>query len=338
MASAGARLPGGHAVVAPELRSAVPWLVVLGAACWITGRRNTRREAARRVLTLATAGAWLWLAVAVRPLAGDAASGLTLHFLDVGQGDGAAIRTPAGRWIVVDAGPRTDRYDAGRRVVAPFLARRGARRLSVVVVSHAHLDHLGGVTSLLRRYPAELVLDPAAPVADPAYTGLLDALAASGTAWRPARTGMAFEIDGVRFSVVHPDTTWHEWGDDVNEDSIVLRVEYGGFSALFTGDAGIPAEARLAGRIGRVDLLKVGHHGSRGATGDAWLRELDPRVAVISVGRNRYGHPAPEALERIGRSGAELWRTDEEGDITVTTDGTSMTIRGRRGPVVYPVQ
>jgi competence protein ComEC len=338
MASVGARVPGGHAVVAAEARSAIPWLALLAATLWVTGRRNTRREATGRLLALAAGGAWLWLAVAVRPLAGDAVSGLTLHFLDVGQGDGAVIRTPAGRWIVIDAGPRSDRFDAGRRVMAPFLARRGVRRLTVVVISHAHLDHLGGIDALLRRFPADLVLDPAAPVADPIYAGFLGALAATGTPWRPARAGLAFEVDGVRFSVMHPDTTWHEWGDDVNEDSIVLRVEYGGFSALFTGDAGLPAEARLAGRIGPVDLLKVGHHGSRGATGGALLGELDPRAAIISVGRNRYGHPSPEALERLGRTRADLWRTDEEGDVSVTTDGITMTVRGHRGSVTYPVQ
>ena len=338
MASAGARLPGGHFVVAQEPRSAIPWLALLAAALWAIGRRNTRREAARRLLLLGAGGAWLWLAVVARPLAGDEGPGLTLHFLDVGQGDGAVLRTPGGHWIVVDAGPRSDRFDAGSRVVAPFLARRGVRRLSVVVVSHAHLDHIGGVEALLRRYPADLVLDPAAPVADPIYSGFLDALAAGGTAWQPARVGMGFTLDGVRFSVVHPDTAWREWGDDVNEDSIVLRVEYGAFTALFTGDAGLPTEAHLAGRIGPVDLLKVGHHGSRGATGDAWLRELDPRATVVSVGQNRYGHPSPEALARIGRSGADLWRTDDEGTITVTTDGISMTIRGKRGSVAYPVQ
>ena len=117
-----------------------------------------------------------------------------------------------------------------------------------------------------------------------------------------------------------------------------LRVEFGGFSAIFAGDAGLPAEARLRGRVGRADLLKVGHHGSRGASGDAWLDELDPAAAVVSVGRNRYGHPAPEALERLRRHGADIWRTDSEGTVSVTTDGRTMTIRGRRGRVTYPVQ
>ena len=338
LADAGARVPGGHLVVEEGPRSALPWAAALAAAMWTVGRRNTAREAARRALLLVAVWAWLSLASGLRPAAGNAGRGLTLHFLDVGQGDGAAIRTPAGRWLLIDLGPRSAGSDAGRRVIAPFLARHGVRKLEMIVLSHGHLDHLGGASAILDRFRTGMVLDPAAQVPDPAYTGFLDDVEAAGVAWRAARSGTAFELDGVGFAVLHPDTTWAEWGADVNEDSIVLRVEFGGFSAIFAGDAGLPAEARLRGRVGRADLLKVGHHGSRGASGDAWLDELDPAAAVVSVGRNRYGHPAPEALERLRRHGADIWRTDSEGTVSVTTDGRTMTIRGRRGPVTYPVQ
>jgi competence protein ComEC len=121
----------------------------------------------------------------------------------------------------------------------------------------------------------------------------------------------------------------------VNEDSLVLLVEFGRFRALFAGDAGFRAEARMQARprrpIGPVDLLKVGHHGSRGSTGDTWLGELRPRAAVVSVGLNSYGHPTPEALGRLARHGVPLWRTDLDGTITVSTDGRVMRISGRRG-------
>ncbi len=338
LAEAGARAPGGHVVLAAEPRSALPWAATLGATMWAIGRRNTWQEAARRALLVAGAWAWLSLASGLRPASGNAERGLTLHFLDVGQGDGAAIRTPAGRWLLVDLGPRSTGSDAGRRIIAPFLARHGVRRLEMIVLSHGHLDHLGGAPAILDRFETGIVLDPAAQVPDPAYTGFLDDVEAAGVAWRAARAGTGFEVDGVRFAVLHPDTTWAGWGSDVNEDSIVLRVEFGAFSAVFAGDAGMPAEARLRGRVGAADLLKVGHHGSRGSSGDAWLSELDPAVAVVSVGRNRYGHPAPEALARLTGHGADVWRTDREGTISVTTDGKAMTVRGRRGAVTYPVQ
>ena len=338
LAELGARVPGGHLVMPAEPHSALPWLALLAAAHWSAGQRNTRAEAARRLLLLATIAAWLSLAAPVFSAhSSDAGRGLTLHFLDVGQGDGAAIRTPGGHWVVIDAGPRTAGSDAGKRVIVPFLAREGVRRLSALVVSHAHLDHLGGAEAVLGRFGAQVVLEPADQVPDSAYTSFLGALAAAGTDWKPARPGTEFMIDSVRFRVLHPDTTWSEWGLDVNEGSAVVRVDYRNFSALFAGDAGFSAERHLAGRVGTVDVLKVGHHGSRGSSSAEWLSELAPRVAVISVGRNTYGHPAPEALARLAAHRAEVWRTDTDGTVTIRTDGQAMTVSGRRGTATFPV-
>lgn len=338
LARFGAAVPGGHAVMEAGPTSALPWVAALGVTLWAMGRRNTRREALRRLSLTAAAGWWLLLLAHGLP-ATDAASALTLDFLDVGQGDGAAIRTPGGHWLLVDAGPLLGTNDAGRRVVAPFLARHGVRRLAALIVSHAHADHVGGAASVVRRIPTDAVLEPGELYADPAYTGFLDAVAETGVPWRAGREGATFEFDGVRFTLLHPDTTWAEWHADLNEDSIVLRVEYGAFTALFAGDAGLHAEARMAGHVGRVDLLKVGHHGSRGATGDPWLTELAPRVAIVSVGaHNRYGHPSAEALDRLSRHGAAIWRTDRDGTITVVTDGHSMTLRAGRRTARYPVE
>jgi beta-lactamase superfamily II metal-dependent hydrolase len=115
---------------------------------------------------------------------------------------------------------------------------------------------------------------------------------------------------------------------DVNEHGVVLRVTYGSVHLLFQADAGLPVEAHLAGRVGPVELLKVGHHGSRSATSDAWLDELAPHEAVISVGRhNRYGHPAPEVLNRLAAHGITILRTDERGTITFSTDGHDARLR-----------
>jgi len=329
----GAAIPGGHLVFPAEPSSALPWVVLLLAVLWSIAR-TTRVEAGRRAAWIAVAAVWTWLAIALgsglisRP---DEGSGLTLHFLDVGQGDAAAIRTPGGHWILVDAGPRTPTSDAGRSVVVPYLRRHGVGLLDAIVVSHAHADHLGGVPSVLDRIPAREVAEPGLSTPDPLYTGFLAELAEGGEPWIAARRGDHFEVDSVHFKVLHPDTLWAEWGADLNENSVVLLVEYREFRALLTGDAGLPAESLLAGRVGRVDLLKVGHHGSRGATGDAWLQELRPREAVISVGENRYGHPSPEALARLAAAGVEVWRTDQDGTIEVRTDGHTMTIRSRRG-------
>ena len=268
-------------------------------------------------------------------LSADEGSGLALHFLSVGQGDAALIRTPSGRWILVDAGPADERSNAGRDVVLPFLVRHGVRRLAAFVLSHAHRDHVGGAPAVLRQVPADLILDPAEPVAEPHYFELLDLAAERGYRWRPARAGDSLLIDGVLLTVLHPDTTWPRWHDDLNDDSAVLLVRSGAFEALLAGDLGVRAESLLAGRIGRVDLLKVGHHGSRGSSGTDWLRELEPRAAIVSVGANRYGHPAPEALERLSGAHAEVWRTDRDGTVTVTVAESTMTVRGRRSARTY---
>ena len=192
---------------------------------------------------------------------------------------------------------------------------------------------------MLAQFPVGVVIEPAAPVADPLYARFLGTLEAGAVPWRPARSGDRIEVDGVRFTVLHPDPSWASWGEDVNEDSVVLLVEYGAFQALFAGDAGFRAEAALRGRTRPVDVLKVGHHGSRGSTGDEWLDSLRPRAAVISVGRkNRYGHPAPEALARLAARGVAMWRTDRDGTVTITTDGKAMQIRGRARVEGYDVQ
>ncbi len=338
LATVGAKVPGGHSIGPAELRSAVPWLAGLAASLWCIGKRNTLTEAVRRWSWVAVVTLWGSLLWAWAPRAANTGSGLALHFLDVGQGDGAVLRTPGGRWVVIDAGPRSSYSDAGRRVVVPFLAGRRVRELAVLVVSHAHADHLGGVRSVLDRFPAALVLEPGERVNDPLYYGFLDDLAASRTAWHAARRGERFVLDGVGFTVLHPDPFWHGWQEDVNEDSLVLLVEYGSFQALFAGDAGFPAEADMRSATGAVDLLKVGHHGSRGSTGDEWLDSLRPRVAVISVGENKYGHPSPPTLQRLRSHKVDVWRTDRDGLVTVTTDGTGMSVTTDHRSATYDVR
>ena len=334
----GAALPGAAVVDEPGVGAALPWIGVLAASLWIIGRRNTVTEAARRFGVVAVLLGLGTLAPILPRALGDEPSGLTLHFLNVGQGDAALLRTPGGRWILVDAGPVERGRDAGRRVVLPFLMRHGVRRLALAVLSHAHADHMGGIPAVLGRVRAELLLEPAVPVPDRAYAAMLTLLEERGIPWGPARAGDSLVVDGVVLRVLHPDTTWSGWGVDMNEDSAVLLVRYGAFEALLTGDLGVEAESLVARQAGRVDLLKVGHHGSEGSSGAPFLASVRPRVAVVSVGTNRYGHPAPGALGRLQAAGADVWRTDRDGTITARVVDSILLVRGRRGERRYPIR
>ncbi len=338
LARAGSALPFGAIVGPAGWRAALPWVALLGVALWAMGRRNTSRRAALRLGWVAAIGAGLTALPLNRTRSTDDGNDLTLHFLSVGQGDAALIRTPAGRWILVDAGPADERHDAGRDVVLPFLIRHGVTRLAAFVLSHAHLDHVGGALAVLREVPADLILEPAEPVAEPHYLGLLDLATERGYRWSAGRVGDSLLVDGVSLRVLHPDTTWARWHEDLNDDSVVLLIRRGAFEAVFAGDLGVRAESLLAGRVGRVDLLKVGHHGSAGSSGVPWLAELRPKAAVVSVGSNRYGHPAPSALARLAAQGVEVWRTDRDGTVSVAVAGSSMTLRGRRLTRQYPLR
>jgi competence protein ComEC len=338
LAIAGAAVPGGHIIYPAELGSALPWIAVLGVSLWAVGRRNTLAEAMRRWSWSLVAALWLLGVKETFSNASDTGSELALHFLDVGQGDAAVLRTPAGRWVLVDAGPKTERADAGRRVVVPFLLRHGVRELTMAFVSHAHADHLGGLLSVLNRFRSGIVVEPGELVADSLYYDFLDELATGAIPWHRGRQGERFTVDSVSFTILHPDPAWSGWGEDVNEDSLVLLIEYRAFQVLFAGDAGFPAEHEMLTRTRPVDLLKVGHHGSRGSTGAGWLRALEPEAAVISVGRNNYGHPSPETLGRLRGHRVAVWRTDQDGTVAVTTDGSRMTLRSRGRTATYDVR
>ena len=335
LARRGAEVPGGALSFEPGAGPAALASVAIAAAVMIFGGRATAREAGRRAawgLAIGLASVLLWR---IRPV-GDGAHGLALHFLDVGQGDAALVETAAGHWVLIDAGPSDDRSDAGLRVVVPFLEQHGVHRLEAVVLSHGHRDHYGGLIAVLKAIEVGRVFEPADVVPDSHYLALLDVVADQGVPWIPARSGTTFAVDEVRFAAVHPDTTWSGWGLDLNEDSAVLVVESGRFRALFAGDAGLVAEQRLTGMVPRVDLLKVGHHGSRTATGAPWLARLSPSAAIVSVGQqNRYGHPAPETMARLEAAGIPVWRTDREGTVTVRVEEGRMLVRGRHGAATY---
>jgi len=209
------------------------------------------------------------------------------------------------------------------------LRRIGVGRLAVVIASHGDADHLGGLPAVLRVFPAELVLEPGDPLGSGLYRQWLAAVAGTGARWHRARAGEVFALDGVVLRILHPDSAWFARGLPANESGVVLQVEFGRFRALFPGDAGIPMEARFAREVGGVTLLKVAHHGSLSANGPTWIGRLAPRLCVVSVGPNRYGHPAAGVLHELARAGCTTYRTDEDGAVRVATDGRVALVAAR---------
>ena len=342
IASVGAGLPLATLALPDRGLAAIAALAVLWL--WrriaLPGRRSPYAGVARwRTLTAAAAAAAgaMWWPDGGRGGSGYRPGWLEIHSLSVGLGDAVALRTPGGRWMLVDGGPRAPGRDAGAQIVAPFLRGHGVERLAVVVASHADADHLGGLPAVLRSVPADLVLEPGDAPGERRYRQWLASVVRSGARWRRARAGDSLVVDGVVVRVLHPDSAWLARRLPVNENSVVLRVEYGAFRALLQGDAGLPVEAALAEAAGPVAALKVAHHASRSASGPGWLRALAPQVCVVSVGENRMGLPAPAVLRDLSAAGCATYRTDVSGHVTLATDGRVAVVRTRAGEDSVPL-
>jgi competence protein ComEC len=313
------RVPGGNAAVArPQwwawAASALVFLLALDAA----GRMRDRVRWA--VAGMSAAAAFLLL-----PMLGQAAGGaLEIDFIDVGQGDAIALRTPAGRWILVDAGERDDGWDAGERRVLPFLRARGARRIEALVLTHPHADHVGGAGAVMRALPVGRVIDPGLPLGTPVYLQTLQVAEERGIVWNVARQDRTLQVDGVELLFLWPAVDALDAPGDPNDISAVVHVRYGAFSALLTGDAPSEVEARLIARYGdslRADVLKAGHHGSRTASSGPFLDIVDPDLVVVSAGvRNDYGHPHAEVMARLGARGIDVARTDRDGTVRIEVE------------------
>jgi competence protein ComEC len=286
-----------------------------------------RRARTARRARLARAGAWLCgLAVGALPwLPSPPSSTLRATFLPVGQGDAAVLELPSGAVVVVDVGP----VGAGRRVVVPYLRARGVSRVDLLVLTHPHADHVGGLGELATALPIGRVWWTGDRREAPA--ALLEPLASLPT--EVVRAGQRWRSGAVELEVLGPVRS-ATLARDLNDGSVVLRVGYGARALLLTGDAELPAEAQLlaAGRPLVADVLKLGHHGSRSSTGEAFLRAVSPSHAVASLGLdNGFGFPHAEVEQRLGARQLPLWRTDHHGAVTVTTDGEALEISGYLG-------
>jgi len=305
---------------------------VLGVALALhVARRPGVGAAARRGLSVlyVVCGVLAWPVV----LTWERRGSVEIVAIDVGQGDAIALRSPRGRWVLVDAGPPGRSPDPGGHAVVRALRARGVRRIEALVLTHPDLDHIGGAGAVLSALEVGAVYDPALPAPKESFVAVLDAASSRGVPWRSARAGQVLELDGLRLDVLHPPVGAVR-DLETNATSVVLRASFGDFDALLTGDVSKDVERSLSERLPSIEVLKVAHHGSDTSTDSLLLAATRPALALISVGRsNRYGHPSPAVLGRLRRGGAEIRRTDREGTLSVwarrdgsfSVSGTHMT-------------
>ncbi|WAC04085.1 MAG: lamin tail domain-containing protein [Methanoregula sp.] len=266
------------------------------------------------------------------PKFSESGGSLKAYFLDVGQGDSTLI-VFGNTTILIDAG-ETDKGD----IVVGKLRSLGISRINLLVVTHPHSDHIGGMEKVLGAFAIGQVLDSGMPHPSPIYERFLDTIEEKHIRYRIAQQGQTIDLDpALRIVVLSPPGQRNS--DDLNDNSIILRISYGTVDLLLTGDAGKGTEEQLekTGYALDSEILKVAHHGSTHSTGTAFLGRVHPEVAVIHVGAgNQYGHPSEETLAALKNAGVSVYRTDRDGDILVTSDGISYKIQTAYGAVGVP--
>ena len=245
---------------------------------------------------------------------------LIVTFIDVGQGDAILIRTPEGLFTLIDGG------EQGSGVV-DYLRSQGVQNLDLIIATHPNSDHIGGLVDVLKNFPVSRVITNGEIHTTLVYENFLDAITKSKAVLIVVTRGDSIQIGSLTLEVLHPE---HVIEGGLNENSIVLRLDYAGTSFLFPGDVSKDNEAEMisAGLPLKADILKVGHHGSDASTSAEFLSSVHPAVAIYSAGKgNSYGYPNSDTVNRIINSGAQIYGTDVNGTIMVEVDNTGYSIQ-----------
>jgi competence protein ComEC len=217
----------------------------------------------------------------------------------------------------------------GGKITLPALLHQGIWRIDTIIVSHMHDDHMEGLLKVIEVFQVKNLIIPKVSAGIDNISrnseALLDLCSIKGI--KVYRLGKGDHINlgrGVRMDFLLPG---EEAKADENQNSLVGILSYGNFNTLLTGDIGTATEAELAPGIIRSSILKVPHHGSGGSSSEEFLTEVNPKVSIVSVGKNNFGHPSPETMKRLSDSGSLVYRTDEAGAVIVTTDGENMKVK-----------
>jgi len=254
---------------------------------------------------------------------------LTVEFLDVGQGDSAFVKTPEMHQILIDGGP-------GSTVLSKLAKNMPFwdKSLDLVILTHPDLDHMQGLLYVLERYKVDFILWTGVKKIAPEYDEWIRVLKKQqkmGAKIVIAESGQEIKAGDLFIDTLYPffSLEGQEMKSSANNTCVVNKLIYGNNSFLFTGDISTGAEKELvaSGESIASDVLKVAHHGSKYSTSNLFLESVRPEIAIISVGKNTYGHPTPEVLERLDDFDIETLRTDQKGDITILSNGVSLIIK-----------
>lgn len=260
------------------------------------------------------------------PLHQEPSGQCTVTFFSVGQGDASLIQFPDGTTMLIDGGGYLfdKKIDFGTRYLVPALHALNIKRIDIMVMSHPHPDHIGGLPAVAEQFDVRELWQPRGVWALDEYQRLVRAVRMRGGVVRQMASGdQPVSTFSTTIKVLAPESDLNRTTGD-NDDSLVLHVQHAGTSLLFMGDAGIAVEERLMQMgIEPVSVVKVGHHGSKTASSEQFLQKIQPKVAVISVGYlNRFGLPNQQVLERLKAVGATLYRTDQHGTIQIKSDSS----------------
>lgn len=248
---------------------------------------------------------------------------LYVYFLDTGQSDCILITTPNDEVILIDSGDNGD-----EDVVLGFLEEKKVSEIDYMIFTHPHADHIGGGYEVVSSIKVDNVLMPDVEADSKTYRDMMDEIDEKNIKVTYPDDGDTYNIDGVTMKIFSPVNS--DYGSNMNEYSIVCRIDYGESSFLFTGDAEAINESEMleAGYNLDVDVLKVGHHGSTSSSTKAFLEAVSPEYAVILCGKNNsYGHPEDVTLSKLEEASAEVYRTDINGTITMYSDGVTINVQ-----------
>ncbi|MFC2062258.1 ComEC/Rec2 family competence protein [Elusimicrobiota bacterium] len=267
------------------------------------------------------------------------ANDMIVSFVDVGQGNCVLVQTPSGATLLYDAGGNPEwmqsTWDPGLQIVAPYLEKRNVEKINYAVMSHAHGDHIGGYKSILYNFKVETFIDPGYAYGTVLYKSLLETVKAKEITYQLGRDGGESIIDlgpDITCRILSPPGGFYFAGtnSDCNNSSILLKITYKNVSFLLTGDLESRGEVYCAKKYSKElasNVLQVGHHGSYTSSTSVFLEKVQPEIAVIPVGENNtFGHPSADALSNLESVGAEIYRTDFDGNVMVFTDGKTFIV------------